>query len=63
MEIVDTHMHLFGVNYPDLKYIWLEDEFIDEHHLRERLEGIKNYEFKTFKEKNKYRATNQNLNH
>ncbi len=45
MEIIDTHMHLFGINYPNLKYIWLEDEFVDEHHLRERLEGIKNFEF------------------
>jgi len=45
MEIVDTHMHLFGIKNPNLKYIWLEDSFIDEGHLRERLEGIKNYEF------------------
>ena len=45
MEIIDTHMHLFGINNPNLKYIWLEDSFVDDGHLRERLEGIKNYEF------------------
>ena len=45
MEIVDTHMHLFGIKNPNLKYIWLEDSFVDDGHLRERLEGIKNYEF------------------
>ena len=45
MEIIDTHMHLFGIFNPDLKYIWLEDSFIDDGHLRERLEAIKNYEF------------------
>ena len=45
MEIIDTHMHLFGIKNPNLKYIWLEDSFVDDGHLRERLEGIKNYEF------------------
>ena len=33
------------INNPNLKYIWLEESFVYDGPLRERLEGIKNYEF------------------